>query len=453
MKILIVDDEKSIRFAIRKLFEKKGDILFEASSGEEALDFLKENQVDAAIVDYQMDKMTGLELLKEIKEHYRSVQVLIITAVGNERVATQAIKAGAYDYIKKPFDNQTLLNRMDHIRLTLDARAGQSPKQYGYYLSPESAAILKKIETIAKTGLPVLITGESGTGKELIAKTCHSYSERPGRFIAVNCSALPAALIESELFGAEKGAYTGSAKTKQGFFELANGGTIFLDEIGELPLELQATLLRVLQENEIVRVGGGLPIPIDARVIAATNRRLTGEEGAQNFREDLYYRLNVVNLHLPPLRERHGEVLALALIFLNEFNQKYGKKITGFTDGVLGLFEHYSWPGNIRQLRNMVEQAVVFCSAEWINESLITLPGDPAGPDFSKAAKAPENSPGPYFTRLPANLTAAKQQFEKEYLAYYLDKNEWNIKKTAGIIGMYRQDLHKKIKKYGLTGP
>lgn len=448
MKILIVDDEKRVRFAINRLFKKEGDQIFEAESGERALDFLEENSVDAAIVDYQMPGMNGIELLKVIKEKYPALQVLIITAFGDEKVAIQAIKAGAYDYIKKPFDNQVLTNRMSHIRSHVEANKEKGPTYYGSYFSSKTKGILQKIETIAQTGLPLLVTGESGTGKELIAKTCHSYSGRKGPFIAINCSALPETLIESELFGAEKGAYTGADKRKIGFFELAQGGTIFLDEISEMPLEMQAKLLRVLQEREIVRVGGGLPVAIDARVIAATNKDIALQTASSLFREDLYYRLNGVNIHLPPLRERQEEIEALAQLFLQKFNKQYEKTITGFTDEVLESFHNYRWPGNIREMQNKIEQAVVFCREQWIGKSYLSL-----DTDQEKKGEDSKNEQGAlsFYAHFPGNLTEAKAQFEKEYLHFYLKQCLWNIKKTATTLGIYRQDLHKKIKKYGLS--
>ncbi|MCG8569877.1 MAG: sigma-54 dependent transcriptional regulator, partial [Spirochaetes bacterium] len=301
----------------------------------------------------------------------------------------------------------------------------------------------------AQTDVPILITGESGTGKELIAQLCHLKSNRHGRFISVNCSALPAGLFESELFGAEKGSYTGAYQQKIGFFELADNGTIFLDEIGELPYEMQAKLLRVLQEKQIIRVGGIEHIKINARIVTATNRNLEEEINKKKFREDLFYRLNVIQLRLPALREREEEIIPLAKKFLKDFCQKYDKQIKGFTSDMEKQMNKYLWPGNIRELRNKIEQAVILSNNEWLNEKDINI--STLSNTYSLQKSDLYSS---MLNQLPENITIAKkmitEQFEREFICYHLLKNQKNVKQTAEKIGLYRQNLYKRINDLGI---
>jgi DNA-binding NtrC family response regulator len=456
MNLLIVDDEVALRFAISELFESNNYTVSSAGSGEEALEILEQQHIEIAVIDFHMPGINGMELLSIIKEKYSWIEVIIITAFGSEETAVEAIRKGAYDYIAKPFNNMTLLNRVNHIRESKEAsdKSGETP--FGHYFAPAMVEIVDKIKTIARTDIALLVTGESGTGKELIARACHHFSERNGRFVSVNCSALPASLIESELFGAEKGSFTGANKQKIGLFELADNGTIFLDEIGEMPFEMQAKLLRTLQESEIVRIGSGIPIKINARIVAATNRNLVEEVQEGRFREDLFYRLNVMHIDIPPLRNRREEIIPLARIFLEQFNRKYDRTITGFSEGALKAMESSPWQGNIRQLRNSIEQAVVLCSTEWIEEPGLTLDGGIPQQQVEKQQSQEETATGSPFNpaKLPTSMVEAKkivtELFERDFILYYLDQNGWNVKQTAEQIGLYRQDLYKKMKTLGI---
>ncbi|MCG8569186.1 MAG: sigma-54 dependent transcriptional regulator [Spirochaetes bacterium] len=476
MKVLIVDDEKTLRFALTELFTHAGYQVYSSSDGEEALQKLENQSIDIVILDYHLPGLNGLELLSIIKENYQWIQVILITAFGSEQVAIDAIKKGAYDYISKPFNNEALLNRINHIRSSREQMDESTDSRFGYYFSPVMSTMIDKIKTIARTEIPLLITGESGTGKELIARICHHHSERQGNFISVNCSALPQTLIESELFGSEKGAFTGSIGKKVGFFELAHNGTIFLDEIGEMPFEMQAKILRVLQEGEIQRLGGGLPIKINSRVIAATNRNLEEEIAKGNFREDLYYRLNVIQLKIPSLRFRKEEIQPLTLAFLKEFNKKYEKQIQGFDENSLAQLQNHTWPGNIRELKNKIEQAVLFCNNDWISASDLSLSdeimdkkeksnieNDQQATETLKKTNTASSPVQPTnqnekllisISQFPDQITQAKKEaidiFEKEFILHYLNKNQWNVKNTASQIGLCRQDLYKKMKKLGI---
>jgi DNA-binding NtrC family response regulator len=449
MKILIVDDEKALCFALEELFKKADFETSSVNSFDECLEILKKDIFEIIILDYQLKGKNGLELLNIIKKEYPLIQIIFITAFGSENLAITAIKNGAYDYVKKPFDNEELINRVNHIRESINAKSKELDNKFGYYFSASMTTIIEKIKTIAKTDVPVLITGESGTGKELIAKLIHFYSERKGNFVGINCSAIPENLIESELFGAEKGSYTGANEKKAGFFELTNNGTIFLDEIGEMKNELQVKLLRVLQENEIIRIGGGIPIKINSRVVSATNRIIDDEIKNKNFREDLFYRLNVIQIDIPPLRTRREEIIPLAEMFLNEFCKKYNKKIIGIEKETQKELYNQNWTGNIRQLKNVIEKAVIFCKSDWIGKNDII---------FDKDENHFTNEIDKYnFERLPNNLTQAKKiiskDFEEKFINYYLMKNNNNIKKTGDEIGLHRQDLYKKIREFNKEIP
>ncbi|HPO49432.1 MAG TPA: sigma-54 dependent transcriptional regulator [Spirochaetota bacterium] len=473
MNVLIVDDEPSLRFALSELLSGEKYSVFTAASGEETISILENQNIDIAILDYHLPGINGVELLTLIKQNYKWIQVILITAYGSETVAINAIKNGAYDYITKPFDNETLLNRLSHIRESITTKKNENEAAFGSYFSPIMISLIEKVKAVASADIPILITGESGSGKELIAKNCHYHSGRNGKFVSINCSAIPASLIESELFGSEKGAYTGAISRKTGLFELADNGTIFLDEIGETPLDIQAKLLRVLQEGEIVRVGGGLPIKINSRVVAATNRDLPTEIKNGNFREDLFYRLNVIEINVPPLRKRKEEIKPLATMFLNEFNNKYKKEILGFEEDAMESALNYSWRGNIRELKNRIEQATILCGKQWITALDMQISNEISnnnsfGASDNKTEKSDKKSEEVLdndktilerknifdFQNLPTNLVAAKKDislvFEKEFILYYLNKNGWNVKATSDEIGLCRQDLYKKMKSLGI---
>ena len=452
MNILIVDDDKSIRYALKELLAKNNFNVLGAYSGEDAIDIIKKNDFQIILIDYQLPGINGLELLKKIKNYNNSIEVIFITAFGNENIAINAIKNGAYDYVAKPFDNEELLNRINHLKEKISYKNKVNENQFGFYYSPVMLSIIEKVKIIAKSDIPILITGESGTGKELIAKMIHYYSNRKGKFITINCSAIPCSLIESELFGAEKGSYTSAIKTKIGLFEEADKGTIFLDEIGEMSVEIQAKLLRVLQEGIITRIGSNKPIKLNTRVVAATNINISEEVKNKKFREDLYYRLNGLNIHLPPLRDRKEDIKYLSMVFLNYFSNKYEKKIKGFNENSIKFLYNNKWHGNIRELKSKIEQAVVLTSSEWLN-----LEYDDKGKIENKNNKSNNNEikitfSDDDFQILPAKIIKAKKIinniFEKEFILYYLKKNNWKVSKAAKEMGLYRQDLYKRIKKY-----
>lgn len=457
MKLLIVDDEESLNFALSELFKEEGYSVTSVYSAEEALVKFEGEKFDIALFDYNLPGINGLDLLTVVKKNYPLTQVIIMTAYGSESVAIDAIKKGAYDYISKPFENIMIRNRVNNIRESFIKNRKSEDSEFGYYYSPVMKAILDKIKAVTKTDIPILITGESGTGKELIAKLCHFHSGRKGKFISVNCSALPEGLIESELFGAEKGSFTGSTAQKIGLFEQADNGTIFLDEIGEMPIALQAKLLRVIQENEIMRLGSGKIIKINARVLAATNIDIEEKIKNNQFREDLYYRLNVVHLKLPPLRERKDEIKPLIMSFLNDFNAKYNKSVKGFEEPLLEEMVYYPWKGNIRELKNKIEHAVIMCSKDFAGYDCMELEDtdDEAYENNDIIEHEPYSDDNIFdFSSLPEIYCDAKKQlselFERKFILYHLNRNDWNVRLTAEKVGLSRQDLYKKMKKVGL---
>src|ERR1041385_72734 len=363
-KILVADDEQNLRRVLVAMLRRDGHEVVQAASGVEAIERLAD--VDVVITDLRMPGADGMEVLRTASKHHPHVPVIMITAYGSVGQAVEAIKAGAFDYIEKPFEQ-------DSIRTIVEKAIGQAaankmaprsalyggePELKGRYglvgTSAEMQSIFSVIERVADTASTVLITGGSGTGKELVAKALHEQSSRKhGPFIKINCAAIPKTLMESELFGYEKGAFTGATSSKPGRFELADGGTLFLDEIGEIPVEMQVKLLRVLQESEFERVGGIKTIKVDVRLVAATNRDLKKEIAQGGFREDLFYRLNVVPLQIPPLRKRTGDIPLLVSHIIKKFNERLRKTISGVADDALALLEAHSWPGNIRELENV----------------------------------------------------------------------------------------------------
>src|SRR5688572_21129619 len=393
-KILVADDEQNLRRVLTALLRREGHDVVQAASGLEAIDRLSD--VDVVITDLRMPGADGMEVLRTASKNHPHVPVIMITAYGSVGQAVEAIKAGAFDYIEKPFEQ-------DSIRSIIEKAIGQAaanrtaprgqlyppgdPEAKGRYglvgTSPEMHGIFAIIEKVADTPSTVLITGESGTGKELVAKALHEQSSRKGEpFIKINCAAIPKTLMESELFGYEKGAFTGATSSKPGRFELADGGTLFLDEIGEIPVEMQVKLLRAIQESEFERVGGLKTIKVDVRLVTATNRDLEQEIQRGNFREDLYYRLNVVPLQIPPLRFRKGDIPLLATHIIKKFNERLRKTITGISDDALAALEAHAWPGNIRELENVLERTILFCKGDRIERADLQLgvqPGASSG--------------------------------------------------------------------------
>ncbi|MCB9652199.1 MAG: sigma-54-dependent Fis family transcriptional regulator [Deltaproteobacteria bacterium] len=451
-RILVVEDERAIQLALKGLLSKAGHEVEVAGSGEEAIEKLDEGPFDLVLTDLALGKKkSGMDVLHYAKQVRAETPVVMITAHGNEKIAVEAMKTGAEDYVPKPFDNDELRlvvqRALDKTRLQREHRLllERIEREYGFGAligsGPRMRQVFETIKKVAETDLTVMIRGESGTGKELVAQALHHRSVRQSRpFVAVNCAAISRELVESELFGHEKGAFTGADARRVGRFEAAEGGTIFLDEIGDMPLETQAKVLRVLQERTLERVGGNTPIPIDVRVVAATHRDLEKEVEEGTFREDLYYRLAVVPLELPPLRDRVEDIPALSERFSALQAERLNRPKKGFSPEALARLADYGWPGNVRELRNVVEQAQVMASGEVIEATDLFL-------NRRKATKVRA-----WDDNLPYNEAKrqATEHFERTYLLDALRKHEGNISRTAETIGLARQSLQQKIKELDL---
>jgi len=448
-KILVVDDEKNIRLGLAKALELEGYEVFMAEDGSDAMKIMVKTEIDLVLTDLRMPKVSGEELLKKISSAYPTVPVIILTGHGTVENAVNAMRDGAYDFLTKPLnlDRLSLLVKralssremvLKHRELQEEIRKLESRKSKASFIgkSSQMQRVFELIQQVAGTKASVLITGESGVGKELVADAIHETSQRVEKpFIKVHCAALSESLLESELFGHEKGSFTGAAAQRKGRFEMSDGGTIFLDEIGEINPSVQIKILRVLQEREFERVGGSQPISIDTRIIAATNRDLKSEIAKGNFREDLYYRLNVVNIHIPPLRERKEDIPLLASAFLKEFSEENGKSIEGIDNKAAMALYNYSWPGNIRELRNCIESAVVLSKGHFI------MPQD-LPPDISASADDQSS------IRIPMGTTMAES--EKIIIRSTLNFTGGNKSRTAEVLGIGRKTLHRKIHDFGL---
>ena len=446
--VLIVDDEKNIRSGLALAFEDEGYDTLEAENGEVALNIINKMSVDLVITDLRMPVMSGYELLKRAASTFPTLPIIVLTGHGSIEDAVKAMQDGAIDFFTKPVD-------LDHIMLTAKKALNNSKIiEQNIKLTQEITTLKQKaklsktiigksekltkmmstIEQVAPTKATVLITGESGVGKELVADALHSLSDRKdGPFIKVHCASLSANLLESELFGHEKGSFTGAVSQKKGRFELANGGTIFLDEIGEIDANTQVKILRVLQEREFERVGGTQTIHTDVRVVAATNRNLEEEVKKGNFREDLYYRLNVVHIEVPPLRERKEDIPLLLNSFLNEFNNENSKNIEGFTPQARKLLCSYSWPGNIRQLRNSIESAVVLSRGKLIDVE-----------DLPEQVVNHENE-----SELSIKVGLSLDEAERLFIMSTLDYCGGNKTKASEMLKIGRKTLHRKLEEYG----
>jgi two-component system response regulator AtoC len=453
-RILLVDDEANVRKALTATLRKDGYETREAGSGAQALRIMEEFQPDVMLIDLRMPELDGMETLRRLQQSGRAhPTVVMMTAFGSSHDVMEAMKLGAFDYIQKPFDlNQVkqviakaAANRLskpepEEWRATGEAA---SPLDQLVGLSPNMREVYKLVGKVSMTKATVLILGESGTGKELIARAIHANSPRAGRpLVCVNCGAIPEHLLESELFGYERGAFTGATGRKPGLFELADGGTIFLDEVAELSLPLQVKLLRVLQERTINRLGGLEPIPVDVRIIAATNRDLAERMKQNLFREDLYYRLNVVPIVIPPLRERKEDIPHLIQHFLAKYRQELGKEVAYVSKQAIDKLIQYDWPGNVRQLENVMERALVMASGPAILPEHIEtylLPSPPG-----QGVHQPRNS---YEGR---TLREILQEVEREVILHTLKKMNGNKQKTAQVLGMSRRALLYKIEAYGL---
>ena len=445
--VLIVDDEPSILKSLSGILADEGFDALTASNGYEALKIIEEQSPDLVLLDIWMPGIDGIVTLQEIKRNNPFLQVIIISGHGNIEMAVKATKLGAYDFIEKPLsiekvivaiNNALKFRRLEEENRLLKRRALGKSRITGN--SPSIKALKQQIAIVAPTEAWVLITGENGTGKELVARTIHQMSNRAEYpLVEVNCAAIPEELIESELFGHEKGAFTSANSKKRGKFELGDGGTIFLDEIGDMSLKTQAKILRILQEQKFERVGGTRTLKVDVRVIAASNKNLEEEIARGNFREDLYFRLNVIPIEVPPLRDRIKDIPLLVEEFLQAFAKDDNLESKQMTPEAIYLLQNYHWPGNVRELKNLLERLIIMTSDKIIDVKDI--------PELYARKSVPREEPSPFQN---ASLKEAKKAFEKIYLMKKLEENQRNISQTAEAIGIERSHLHKKIKEMRL---
>jgi len=457
-RILLVDDEAGIRSSLTQVLADEGYEVESVGTGERALERLKEGGVHLVLLDVWLPKKDGLEVLQEIRARGDRVPVVVISGHANIDMAVKATRLGAFDFIEKPLSIEKVAlvvrNALTQRRLEERNRALRDAlgERVSRQLIGEAPAIVKlreQIRTAAPTNGRVLIFGENGTGKELVAGMIHGLSLRSEEaFIEMNCAAIPEELIESELFGHVKGSFTGAVENKKGKFELADGGTLFLDEIGDMSLKTQSKVLRVLQEQTFEPVGGATSLKVDVRVLAATNKDLTEEIKRGGFREDLYFRLNVIPLTVPPLRERRGDIPLLAAHFMSELAAEYGKPAARLSDRALAAMTAHSWPGNVRELRNIVERLVIMAPGPNIDESDL-----PAELRADGAARPAAGGDRQAFLDLAASasLKEGREQFEKLLIARKLAECGQNVSRAAEALGVERTHLHRKLKAYGLT--
>jgi two-component system response regulator AtoC len=461
-KVLVVDDEANLRKVLSATLRREGYDVAVAADGEQALQLFDQGGVDVVVSDLVMPRLGGFELMKHVLERAPEVPVILITAHGTVDSAVTAIKAGAFDYVTKPFEQDELrrviataartreLSRQNVVAGPADG--GPTPARI-VGSSEAIQEVYRVIEKVADTPSTVLITGESGTGKELVAQALHMGSSRRGKpLIKINCAAIPRELMESELFGYERGAFTGAVTSKPGRFELADGGTLFLDEIGEIPIEMQVKLLRALQESEFERVGGVKTIKVDVRLVAATNRDLLKEIAAGRFREDLYYRLAVVPVSLPPLRERRSDIPQLADFFREKYNKRLGKKITGLDPSAMAALQAHTWPGNIRELENLMERTILFADGPVIQ--LADLPEAVRGGDARRAtptALPAVNAPSPAEAASMKDIVrGAAAALERDLISRALEETGGNVTQAARRLKISRKSLQNKMKEFGL---
>ncbi|MCK9274591.1 MAG: sigma-54 dependent transcriptional regulator [Syntrophales bacterium] len=451
-KLLIVDDEKNMRLVLGAMLKKEGYEVFSAGNGIEALNVLEKNSIDSVVTDLKMPHLDGLGLLEKIGEEYPLIPVIIITAHGTIANAVEAVKQGAFDYITKPFDQEDIKNivskavktkTLNEGELVAESSGSGLPEIIG--TGPAMTDIYEIVKTVAPTTTTVLVQGETGTGKELVARAIHRQSYRSsGPFIKINCAAIPETLMESELFGYEKGAFTGAASRKPGRFEQAHNGTLFLDEIGELPKDMQAKLLRAIQDQEFERVGGLETIKVDVRLIAATNRDLRKDVKTGQFREDLYYRLNVLPVELPPLRERKEDIALLLQYFLDKFNRKLNRNIESVELDLVECCRNYSWPGNIRQMENLMERLVLLAKDTVLHAA--NLP-----PEIRYTSRAESvQAHCPDTSSFKDILKERTESIERIMIANVLEECNGNVSQAARKLGLSRKGLQLKMIKYGL---
>ncbi len=443
--LLIVDDELHVRESLGHWFSEDGYEVSTASSGKEALATLGRQHFDVVITDIKMPGMDGIELQRHIHETDPDVAVLVITAYASVSTAVQALKDGAYDYLVKPFDPEELSRvvekacekiRLSEENVALKQQIASAAPKLVTGTSREMQRVMELVESVAATDATVLVRGESGTGKELVARLIHTQSPRAfGPLVAVNCGALPDGLLESELFGHEKGSFTGAAGQRKGKLELADGGTLFLDEIGEIPAKVQVELLRALEDHKITRVGGTQEIKIDFRIICATNRDLEEAVREGTFREDLYYRINVFEIDIPPLRDRPEDILPIAEHFLKKFSSAMGRRVTGLSPSARVLMLKYQWPGNVRELANAIERALVVCREKEIGPQHL--------PILTRSTSQDGGDPD----------DLSMQAIERSHILRVLKLNEFNVTHTAKALEIDRVTLYNKMRKYKIERP
>jgi two-component system response regulator PilR (NtrC family) len=456
-QILVVDDELSMREALSILLKSWGHDVHTAQNGKEAISILEDAEFDLVLTDIRMDPgPSGIDVLDAAHRRWPDTQVIVMTAYAKTETAVEAMKKGAYDYISKPFKNKEMqitiamalekrdlvlsnqrLRREVHRRFSFESLVGASTRMKEVY---------DTIRQIADTRTSVLLLGESGTGKEMVARALHYNSSRSqGAFVVINCGAIPDALMESELFGHVKGAFTGAVVEKKGLFEVADGGTLFLDEIGELSLHLQVKLLRALQERKVKKVGGTRETDVDVRLLAATNRDLEEEVRKGTFRDDLYFRINVIQVNLPALRERPEDVPLLASFFLDRYNEELGKRIQGFTREALDILGRYDYPGNVRELENVVQRAVAFEQSDWVTPSSL--------PPRVRDSGGPIVAPGPQVGPIPEgdfSLDSYVEDLERNYVLTALSQTGGNVTDAARKLGISFRSMRYKMSKYGI---
>jgi len=438
--IMVVDDERTIRDSVQMVLREEGYATEVAANGKEAVELLKERDFDIVITDLKMPEMDGIALVKHLQKQCPQTLIIIITAHGSLETAIEALRAGAYDYILKPFDFDDVLIKVKrivkHKELLLENQALRAAVQEKYDFSKivgqseQMQEVFGLIRKVAKTKGNVLITGKSGTGKELVARAIHYNSERASKpFVAINCGAIVDTLMESEFFGHKKGSFTGAVRDKDGHFKMANGGTLFLDEIGDIPLHLQVKLLRAIEESEILPVGGTTPIKIDVRIIAATNRNLMEEVEAGRFRDDLYYRLNVVEIKLPSLNERREDIPLLVQHFIEKYNKQLSTNVRNTDNETMRILMNYNWKGGIRELENVIERALILCDGDYITKK--DLPPNIVSEEFT-----PE---------IPDRLKDAIAQFERSHITKILKRTGNNKEETAQLLNISLSSLYRKI--------